>query len=585
MIRYNKKTFAIISLSFICVAFVYGAKRTKNVSAPVSFKEYPVKCVDNGLGKPKSYAFANGALISFRYDKSGRLIKLTWPDQSFVIYRYSRNLISEKLESGRTTNYEYDDFGRMVKKVVSQEGSVLTETRTYDSKGNLTSVCENGKSIITFIYDRYGRKLIETGPSGIIKYLYDRLGRLAIREVKINDSPTKFQTYFGYDGRGRIARITSPSGRFIFTWSKKFKKLSRIEMFLSKTFMQKKQPSYVIQNKFDNEGRHVSKYITINSNNTEKFSYIKYNEQGQITQLESFDIEWNYQYNEFNRLVSAKNNKGLEYKYSYDSVGNCIPDNDLKLSYDNMWRINSPGYRYDTYGNLVESPGIQYKYDLKNRLIEKKTKTKITRYQYDPLDQITSCEITDLINPTKSMKTNYLMSDMIEYASYSGGVAVYHTYTPNVIDKVNRFKNLMILLASTRTNNRAVYYLTGMDNNVIADFDTTQIKVKNKVFYSPFGKVHSYNQQIPFPLGFKSMFSPDGSLYYYKGRFYDPELLCYLTLNPVLGKEGNPYLFVNNNPIGMKKSFIELNEHDKEGHLDFPLKPDLKDIFNLKNSK
>ena len=579
MIRYSKKI-TIIFLAFICVAFACGAKKAQK--APVSFKEYSVKRVNNGLGKLKSYTFANGAVILFRYDKSGRLIKLTWPDQSFVIYRYSRNLLTGKLETGRTTNYEYDDFGRMVKKTIFQGGTVLTEIRTYDSRGNLTSVCENGKRIITFIYDRYGRKLVETGPAGIIKYLYDSLGRLAIREVKINGSLKKFQTYFGYNGRGRVSRITSPSGRFIFSWSKKFKKLSSIELFLNRSRMRKKQASYTIQNKFDKEGRHVSEYLTLNSNSTKRFSYIKYNEQGQITQLTSFDIEWNYQYNEFNRLVSAKNNKGLEYKYSYDSVGNCIPDNDLKLSYDNMWRINSPGYRYDTYGNLVESPGIQYKYDLKDRLIEKKTKTKITRYQYDPLDQIISCEIEDLVNPAKSARTNYLMSDMIEYASYSGGVPVYHTYTPNVIDKVNRFKNPVILFASTRPNNRAVYYLTGMDNNVIADFDTTQVKVKNKVFYSPFGKIHSYNRRVPFPLGFKSMFSPDGSLYYYKGRFYDPELLCYLTPSPVLEKEGNPYLFDKNNPIGQKKSFVELNEKT-EGHLDFPLKPDMKNVFNLKD--
>ena len=66
---------------------------------------------------------------------------------------------------------------------------------------------------------------------------------------------------------------------------------------------------------------------------------------------------------------------------------------------------------------MTKTPEAEYRYDLKNRLVEVRKKDgTLVSYSYDPLAQ----RIASVVNGTKV--TEFLMSGMIEFARNDGKV-------------------------------------------------------------------------------------------------------------------------------------------------------------------
>jgi YD repeat-containing protein len=556
-----KQLFIFICVGVLSCGLVFGkgVSRKKNISKP---ELYPVAKELNSFGQPESYTFANKAIITFLYDKIGRVRKHIMPDGSIVSFQYKKNSLIHKQNESRSTNYEYDDFGRLIRKTISQDKARLTETRKYDSRGNLISISEGNKNTINFLYDRFGRKLVETGLTGSIKYLYDDFGRLKIREVQLKGKTKKFQTHFWYN-RNWIARVYSPSGRFHFSCDRKKKRLSHIEFFINKSVRRQKQPTYIIKNEYNKDGRITSKSFTFNKDKPLQVASYQYNKSNQVVKETSFGAKWEYQYNKYNQLVVAKSNQGKEYNYSYDNIGNCVQYGELNFSYNDMWQISSPGYCYDAFGNLTESPGSKYRYDLKDRLIELKISDKTMSFQYDPMNQLVSCVIKHSASGIKS-RTDFLMSGMIEYARSVNGEAIYHTFTPNVINKAHRVKNPIVLLASSYAENKSVYYISGMDGSIVASFNAAKSGNLNEISYSPFGREISNGSHDALPFGFKLRPLIVEDLYFYNGLFYSTKLYGYLTRGNKMYIKGNPYAFENNSPIGETLDFIDIGRIDED---------------------
>jgi len=518
------------------------------VSKPLINNFFPVGCTYNSIGKITSFSYPNGGIVKFQYDKIGRLVKRIWSDEkSYIQYDYDKNLLKSKEESGRVTSYEYDDCDNIVKIIIRKGEQTLLETRTYDSQGRLLSITENGNSTVCFLYDRFGHKLLEAGSNGSIQYLYNNRGLIAESQIKVNGISKSFNVKYKYDLHDYLRRISYPAGDFIFEWNHKIAKPVRITCYCKDITSSKLQYSYVISNKYNNKKSLVAQSIFTGIGDAKELAVYKYDVNERIISSQIFETTWRYSYDKYNQLIYAENNLGEKYNYAYDAMGNCIRSNEKCLTYNKLNQINSSGYIYDEWGNLITSPTASYKYDLKDRLIEITTAEKTFRYSYDPLGQILSCSV--FLN---SIKTNnypvetikYLMFGMKIYAYVTGSSVQYYIQPPLVSSIVNKTTIPSTILASIDTKNQMTYFLSDLANGIFAKFDV----VNNQFyFYKNYSPIIYTSASSIFPFGFKTMLFSNGLLFDNK-RFYSPNLGRYLNRNTAFERDGyNIYILENNN--------------------------------------
>ena len=500
--------------------------------------DYPLKFNYTGWGELAGYTDGNGSTTRFEYDKSGKLIKRIWPDGTPVKYGYANGRLVSKEEAGRKTTYQYDTFGRMVEEKIVQGKESLTTKMTYDENGRMSSITD-GKTTVKFAYDRFGRKLLEDGPVGTITMMYDEKGRLSARQVQFKGKNEKFTTEYKYDEYDRVVTVKSPSGEFHYTWTKDNK-------IATQSIGDKK-----VVNTYDKAGRLISK--TFGDTILAKYEYDSLDRRikGQY-----FDVKWDYSYDQYNQLTGAKNSKGDSYQYEYDSIGNRLKavenGKTREFSYNKLNQISNAGYAYDAWGNMIKTPEAEYKYDLKNRLIEVKKKDGIVvKYEYDPMAQ----RIASNVNVNDKDNTAFLMSGMIEYARRNSDNPQYHTLGLDLLGTLEQTGAVGSILA---TNN--IQYLYDGHGNVIASVKNRIIS--DKLAYEPFGK---QTTMINLPFTFSSKPVDQSGISYYGYRFYNYHI--WLTTDPLplaieLGKipPGFMYGIVNLNlkETSLLKTLINL---------------------------
>ncbi len=456
--------------------------------------DYPLKFNYTGWGELAGYTDGNGSTTRFEYDKSGKLTKRIWPDGTPVKYGYANGRLVSKEEAGRKTTYQYDTFGRMVEEKIVQGKESLTTKMTYDENGRMSSITDE-KTTVKFAYDRFGRKLLEDGPVGTLTMMYDEKGRLSARQVQFKGKNEKFTTEYKYDEYDRVVTVKSPSGEFHYTWTKDNK-------IATQSIGDKK-----VVNTYDKAGRLISK--TFGDTVLAKYEYDSLDRRikGQY-----FDVKWDYSYDQYSQLTGAKNSKGDSYQYEYDSIGNRLKavenGKTREFSYNKLNQISNDGYAYDAWGNMIKTPEAEYKYDLKNRLIEVKKKDgTIVTYEYDPLAQ----RIVSLVNGKN--QTDFLMSGMIEYARKNDKIQ-YHTLGLDVIGSLEQTGAVGAILATGKQQ-----YLYDGNSNIIASVKDNIIS--DKLTYEPFGKQKSEKKLL---FTFSSKASDLSSVCYYGYRFYDTNL-------------------------------------------------------------
>ena len=481
--------------------------------------EYPLKFAYTGWGELAGYTDGNGSTTKFEYDKSGKLIKRIWPDGTPVKYGYANGRLVSKEEAGRKTAYQYDDFGRMTEEKIVQGKESLTTKMTYDENGRMSSITD-GKTTVKFAYDRFGRKLLEDGPVGTLTMMYDEKGRLSARQVQFKGKNEKFTTEYKYDEYDRVVTVKSPSGEFHYTWTKDNK-------IATQSIGDKK-----VVNTYDKAGRLISK--TFGDTVLAKYEYDSLDRRikGQY-----FDVKWDYSYDQYNQLIGAKNSNGDSYQYEYDSIGNRLKavenGKPREFSYNNLNQISNAGYAYDAWGNMIKTPEAEYKYDLKNRLIEVKKKDGIVvKYEYDPMAQRISSIVSN-----NDAKTVFLMSDMVEFAR-NDGKKLYHTLGLDLLGTLEQTGAVGSILATNDMN-----YLYDGNGNVTASVKDSIIV--DKLAYEPFGKQIT---GIVLPFTFSSKPVDQSGMSYYGYRFYNYHIARWEKIDPLAEKSGyNHYVSFKNN--------------------------------------
>lgn len=200
------------------------------------------------------------------------------------------------------------------------------------------------------------------------------------------------------------------------------------------------------------------------------------------------------------------------------------------MTYDNNGNLatvtNSCGtttYTWDARNRLVGISGYKpdctaltasFKYDAVGRRIEKTINGTTTKYLYDGLD-------------------------IIQEKNQSGTVTANYIRTLSIDEPVTRV-----------TGSTVRHYVKDALGSIIALTDDTGV-VKTTYRYDPFGNVSVTGEASDNPLQYTGRENDGTGLYYYRARYYSPELQRFISEDPIglLGGDVNYFAYVGNNPV------------------------------------
>jgi len=135
-----------------------------------------------------------GLATSYQYNGFGDVLKLTSPDTGVTSYTYNSagNMATQTDARGTKTNYVYDVLGRLAKATYADKA--LIATYTYDANQTVCAAGEtfalgrlsklqDGSGLTQYCYDRFGRvvRKVQTtnGKAFAVRYAYTKGGRLS----------------------------------------------------------------------------------------------------------------------------------------------------------------------------------------------------------------------------------------------------------------------------------------------------------------------------------------------------------------------------------------------------------------------
>ena len=334
------------------------------------------------------------------------------------------------------TTFTYNAAGQILTRTTRvSAGESITETFTYDNRGNLLTSTDGEENTTTYTYDLLNRRKtselsdpdeIESGlPKPHTSYFYDAAGNLTSTVID-TATTTSRTTSIEYDYMQRVIKTTNPDGTYstnaydpagnlVVSTDELGRAARYIYDFRNRLIATVLPDGSVVSTQYDGGGRVVG--TTDALGNTIRYEYDELGRKvkiilpdpdgdgplGENTTLYGYDAQGNLQY-VTDTLGTELGDPNHTTEYVYDSLGRKIeeilpdPDGDGPLGRPTTY------YHYDANGNLdwatdalgteAEDPNhtTEYIYDEAGRLIQEilpdpdgdgPLDAPITRYFYD----------------------------------------------------------------------------------------------------------------------------------------------------------------------------------------------------------
>lgn len=267
------------------------------------------------VGNRTAVTYPNGTKTEYKYDSLNCLVEVinTKGDEEIISsYKYTLGLAGNRIKveenTGRTVEYEYDDTYKLIKEVISHP--------------------VNGKSVISYTYDKVGNRLTMTTDGNVLSYTYDKNNRLL----------SEGENTYTYDSNGNILSITGPNGKKEYFYENNK---------LVKVVTTDGSQTSIAAFKYDVDGIRVGK--SYDGKNFNKYIVDKNRDYAQV--IEERDSKGNivvsYVYGD--DLISQKRANEISY-YHYDGLGSTRALTDEKGNVTDT-------YNYDAFGVLIEKTG------------------------------------------------------------------------------------------------------------------------------------------------------------------------------------------------------------------------------------
>ncbi len=308
--------------------------------------------------------------IRYYYDAAGRITRRCeklednaryMGDIPYAITSYAydanSNLTRVTFPEGGMTDYTYNNDNLLVKERHHEEdsGIDMTFVYRYDHAGNLISVTDSGGNVTEYTYDLLDRETAQKNPDGGIRRReYDRDGRL-ICEVSPQENADRglFAQGVRYTYDAAGRRLTATAPGAVVTEHSVYDAMGRI-------IMQKDGARFG----YDLSGRRTS--VTTPEGAVQQFAYDAYGNMTAITDGEGHTTSLTV--DAWGRITGIRKADGTREQYTYDFAGNMLTATDGEghtVSYTYNRRGlqesrtdaagNSESFRYDRDGNMAES--------------------------------------------------------------------------------------------------------------------------------------------------------------------------------------------------------------------------------------
>jgi RHS repeat-associated protein len=436
--------------------------------------------------------------ISCGYDALYRLTSKTYPDSTAVNYNYDPlSRLTQVTDPTGAYSFTYDNLGRLLGTGTQYSfmSGTLTNSYGYDAASNRTSLTDSAGAVSSYSYDSLNRLTgLANSNSGSFGFAYDALGRRTSLT-----RPNGVNTSYSYDTLSRLLSVLHNGGSLPGSAGYTYDAAGNR---LTKTAVQEATPSPV-------------------------------------------SVTSNYSYDPIYELTQSVVGGTLAEGYSYDPVGN---------------RLTSAGptsYNYNSSNQLTSTSVATYVYDNNGNTTSRRDSTGTTSYTWDFGNLLTSVTL-----PGTGGTVNFKYDPFgrrIEKIAPTTGTTIYAYDGDYITEELGAGGNLLAHftqgagidepLAVTGTGGNYFYHADGLGS--ITSLTDGSGQLAASYVYDSFGKLTASTGTVTNPFQYTAReFDSETGLYYYRARYYDPNIARFLSEDPI-GLDGgiNFYGFVKNTPI------------------------------------
>ncbi len=512
--------------------------------------------------------------LEVQYDLAGRKLTVNHIDTGLRRYLYNAegNIVWEANAKGETIHRDYDQIDRLRMVRYNDSNGAPEETYHYDIDASLQA----GQSLV-------GRLAWVQDRSGELHFSYDSRGNIERRTKIFSGSVDVLPMRYQYNDRDQLKTLTYPNDRTVSYGYDDGGFLNRIEGAIDEIHYnaagQKIREKYANQvvntQQYDPQTLRLHETRTYHEATGQVFRHLRYTYDpgGNLINLQNLsgnsvgDYESaRFSYDSLYRLTQADGtdaNGAYAHAYSYDRVSNHQLNQDFSndpLIYDNgaagnnrlTGRQQAGGivteYQFDANGNMISSPLHQeLNYDPAGRLhrVVRRDGTVI-ELGYDFTGQRAFKRVTQ----GEQVREYFYLDGFFEIEA---GVLRQIVKDP-----------LFAVEQQTNEGERAFLHRDFRHSTVLLTDALAGDQERGRFAYYPFGST-SFSQGTLTPARqfIGQLFDPDLELYYFRSRYYDPQLGRFIQPDPMLakyingiGNQGvfqpgnlNLYVYGYNNPL------------------------------------
>jgi RHS repeat-associated protein len=485
-------------------SFVDSAGRVLSVTDPIG---RTAKLEYDLLNRPTRVTDPLQGATASAYDPNGNVLSVTDPRNNAISYVYDN---MDRVQSRtdpllRASTYLYDNNGNL-RQATDRKSQVTTSTYdalnrltlvtyansstssyTYDSGNRLTQVIDSISGTITYTYDSLDRVTSEATPQGTVSYTYDAAGRRTTMAV-----PGQATVSYSYDNGNRLTQISQSATMVSFSYDAS-----------SRVTTQTLPNGVVTEYAYDDASRLTSLTYKKSGNTLGNLTY-GYDSTGRRT-----------------RIGGTLATTGLPQAVTsttYNSANQQTGFGGQTLTYDNN-------------GNLTSDGTNTYTWNARNQLVSMSGPGLSASFQYDALGRRSGKTIN-------AVTTGFLYDGLNIVQEQSGGSASANVLT-GAIDQ----------LFSRSDSSGTANSLTDALGSVTALTDSNGT-IQTQYTYEPFGKTTATGATSNNPSKYTGREDDETGLYYYRARYYSPNLQRFISEDPIgLAGGSNLYAYVHNNPV------------------------------------